>query len=152
MSRSRNIPIVVASLVALTALNGCAGGAGMAILSSGAGSVAGTGVERTFEGASIKTYTASQAEVAVAVRAAVERMGFEVLSETSDGPNRVIKAESVSRDVKAVIEPVASNASRVSVTVDKGTLLSRDSATATEIVVQTALEIGNQQKSTAREP
>lgn len=129
----------IAALLAIApVLHGCAGGAGVAILSSGAGSVAGTGIERTFTGASVRTFTATEAEVESAVRHTIGKMGFRILGDGKSEKPGTIEAESSAREVEAVIERVAGNATRLTVTVDSGSILSRDSATATEIILQTS--------------
>lgn len=139
-SGSRTAAILALFLLA-PLMHGCAGGASIAILQSSAGSVASSGVEHTFEGGTAKTYTASALEVAEAYRKAVEHMGFRITDDRQSKLSRKIEAESATRDVDATIEVVASNAARLTVSVDRGFFLFRDTSTATEIVVQTAIAL-----------
>lgn len=117
---------------------GCAPGAGLAILQQSAGSVAASGVERTFDGASVKTFTASEAALDAALRRALAAMGFEVRVVRETGSGRVFEAGSPVRRIEAVLLPVAPRATRLRVEVDEGYPFSSDPATATEILIQVA--------------
>lgn len=114
----------------------------MAILSSSASSVASNSVERTFASGTARTYTASAPEVGSAVIRAIGRMGFRITKDrTTRDHIRDIRAQSTMRYVDVVIMPVASNATRLSIIVDSGSVLSRNSATETELLLQTTAQL-----------
>lgn len=136
------VPGSVLATVLVLALSGCAGGAEIAILSQGAGNFAASGIERTFDGASVKTFSSAAADVDAAVRTALGKMGFEI-REAEKTPSRIkVEAGSPQRDIVATLEIVAPSATRLKIEVDEGNFFSGDAATATEIMVQTGLALG----------
>ena len=134
--------MVSATALALAlALSGCAGGAEIAILSQGAGNFAASGIERTFDGASVKTFSFSAADVDAALRNALGKMGFEIREAESKPSRTRIEAGSPQRDIAATLEIVAPSATRLKIEVDEGNFFTGDAATATEIMVQTGLAL-----------
>jgi hypothetical protein len=127
-----------AFVLLLPLLGACDGGAGFAILSQSAGNVAASGVERSFSGAAIKTFTADRAAMDRATRDALARMGFDIYEIGESGPRLRIYAGSPERDVVVLIETVARNTTRLRVEVDDGYVFSADAATATEVLTQIA--------------
>jgi predicted RecA/RadA family phage recombinase len=115
------IPLGGCVAVALTAL-----GVGMA-----------TGVSHTLGGIVYKTFSLPQARVKKAALAALVRMQVNVLKVTKDGATEVILAKAGDREVEVELEALTGSTTRMSVTVKKDGGLLRDSATATEIILQT---------------
>ena len=115
------IPLGGCVAVGLTAL-----GVGMA-----------TGVSHTLGGIVYKTFTLPQARVKKAALAALARMQVNVLKVTKVGATEVILAKAGDRDVEVELEALTGSTTRMSVTVKKDGGLLRDSATATEIILQT---------------
>lgn len=137
-------PAVLLALFPL--LGACDGGASFAILSQGAGNVAASGVERSFSGAAIKTFTADRTSMDRATRAALAKMGFDLYEIRQSGARLRIYAGSPERYVEIVLEAVAGNTTRLRVEVDDGYIFSADAATATEVLTQIA-EAYESQKS-----
>ena len=119
-------------------LGACDGGASFAVLSQSAGNVAASGVERSFSGAAIKTFTADRASMNRATRAALEKMGFDLYEIRESGARLRIHAGSPERYVEVVLDAVARNTTRLRVEVDGGYIFSADAATATEVLTQIA--------------
>lgn len=115
------IPLGGCVAVGLTAL-----GVGMA-----------TGVSHTLGGIVYKTFSLPQARVKKAALAALVRMQVNILKITKDGATEVILAKAGDRDVEVELEALTGSTTRMSVTVKKDGGLLRDSATATEIILQT---------------
>lgn len=132
--------VSLASLSFLT-LPGCAG-IGVSMVNQGAGSAASSAINHTFGGTTFRTYTLPALPVEQATLAALEAMGVAVDSRRDDGDNRVIVGTARHRKIEVVIEPVTERTTQTAVTVIEGIGIFRDSATATEIVLQTEKRIG----------
>lgn len=101
-----------------------------------------TGVSHTLGGIVYKTFSAPQAQVKKAALAAMARMQVKVVKTTRDGDTEVIVAKAGDRNVEVELEALTGGATRMSVTVKKDAGLLRDSATATEIILQTERLVG----------
>lgn len=113
--------------VALTAL-----GVGMA-----------TGVSHELGGMVYKTFTASQAQVKHASYGALHRMQIQVVRAKRDGSTETIHAKAADREIEIELEALTPATTRMMVTATKDGGILRDSATATEIILQTERYVGN---------
>lgn len=97
---------------------------------------AATGVSHTLGGIIYKTFTAPMKTVERANIRALNDMGIQVTSrQTNEQGERVILAAAKNRDIEVLLEPLTKNTTRIRVIARNGIL--KDSATATEIVLQT---------------
>lgn len=112
--------------VALTAL-----GVGMA-----------TGVSHQLGGMVYKTFTAPQAQVKQASIGALHRMQIKVVKAKRDGSTETITAKAADREIEIELEALTPATTRMMVTATKDGGILRDSATATEIILQTERYFG----------
>ncbi len=124
-------------LAAALALQGCAAPLGLAALEIGASTTASAGVSHTMGGITYKTFTASQNDVHTATRKALTTMGIAVDSDQPDPTTRTIKAHASERDIDIEIESLTPKTTRLRVVASEDVVF-KDSATATEIIIQTA--------------
>lgn len=124
--------VLVLACAAVIPLGGCVA-VGLTALGVGMA----TGVSHTLGGIVYKTFSLPQAQVKKAALAALARMQVKVLKVTKDGATEVILAKAGDRDVEVELEALTGSTTRMSVTVKKDGGLLRDSATATEIILQT---------------
>ncbi len=89
-----------------------------------------------------RTFTAPLPRVKHASVGALKRMGIRVASSELTEGNEVLKANAKDRDIEIVLEPVSANTTRMRVVARNGSLF-YDSATATEIIMQTERILGN---------
>lgn len=101
-----------------------------------------TAVNHTLTGMTYRTFTASLPRVKHASVGALNRMGIRVASTTRAEGNEVLKANAKDREIEIVLEPVSPNTTRMRVVAKNGGLF-YDSATATEIIMQTERILGN---------
>lgn len=144
--------IPVAALASVLTLQGCAGGLGLTLLGVGAGTGASAGVNHTLGGITYKTFTAPPDEVHAATRKALTTMGISVdKDENADGETatRQIVGKTNDRDIEIEIEEVTPRTTRLRV-VASHDLLFKDSATATEVIMQTAQALDDLQAAKAR--
>ena len=140
--------VVTVLLFAASILLGTSGCALLALpvvgsaLSSGAGSVAKFGTERTM-GSSARTFSASTDDVHETALSTLQRLGVKVLEEERDRDGLMtIHGRAYDRRVTMKIEPVTPVMTRVMLRVRHG--WSKDEATATEIVAQVARDVEGQ--------
>src|SRR5260221_6268559 len=101
-----------------------------------------TGVSHTLGGIVYKTFAAPEAKVRRSTMAALVRMQIKIVETKHEGNKEVIKAHATDRDIDIEIEALTPNTTRMTVTASiEGSLL-RDSATATEIILQTEKLVG----------
>lgn len=125
-----------AATVAL--LPGCAA---VALTAAGVGMSA--GVSHSLGGIVYKTFAAPEPKVRRSTIAALGRMKIDVVETTKDGNKETIKARAADRDIEIQIESLTPKTTRLTVTASiDGTLILRDSATATEIILQTEKLVG----------
>jgi hypothetical protein len=127
----------ITAIAVLPALTGCAA-VGLTALGVGAG----TAVNHTLTGITYKTFTASLPRVKHASIGALNRMGMKPSGAEKHEGNEIVKANGKDRDIEIVLEPISSNSTRMRVTARNGGIL-YDSATATEIIMQTERMLGN---------
>jgi hypothetical protein len=129
--------LLLCLVAALAPLTGCEP---FSIAALGVGG--GAAVSHTLGGINYKTFTAPSASVREASLAALQRMGIKV-SGTSKGANgsQVITATAVDRDIEITLEPLSAQSTRMKVVARNGRIFT-DSATATEIILQTEKQLG----------
>jgi hypothetical protein len=137
MDRLNKAARTAATLVAVAALAGCEA---IALTSLGVGGS--TAVNHTLSGMTYRTFTAPLPRVKSASLSALNRMGIRVASSAKNEGNEVLKANAKDREIEIVLEPVSANTTRMKVVAKNGALF-YDSATATEIILQTERILGN---------
>jgi hypothetical protein len=129
----------VVALTSVFVLNGCAGaGIGMTLFGTGAGVAASTGVSHTLNGIAYKTFTTPVQDLESSTVQALDNMGIAVERAEDMETGRKIVARAEARTIEIELERLSSQATRMRVTAIQGIPLLRDSATATEIILQTA--------------
>lgn len=106
----------------------------LAIAAMGVG--ASTGIAHTLNGINYRTFTASAPRVRVATMAALKRMSIKVDSTEKIEGGELIKAATPDRQIEIELESISASTTRMRTVAKKGSLL-YDSATATEIILQT---------------
>jgi hypothetical protein len=107
-----------------------------AVALTGLGVAASAGVSYGMGGYTYKTFTVPIAKVRSATMAALKRMAINVESSEKIEGGELIKAKSGDRDIEIALESISSNTTRVRAITKKATLF-YDSATSTEIILQT---------------
>lgn len=124
---------VILFALSILALQGCAAAA------LTAGSIAaGTGVNHTLSGISYKTFAVPVEDMRTATLGTLERMDMEVtdIKETKSGWE--IQAKAYDRTIEIELEALSRRATRMRVVANQGGIFFKDSATSTEIIIQTA--------------
>ena len=111
-------------------LGGCAP---IAITAFGVG--AATGVQHTLGGIAYKTFTAPLPEIRKATVTTLRRMDIAIGGTQKIEYGESITARAADREIEVQLESLTSNTTRMRVSVRSGILM--DSATATEIIIQT---------------
>lgn len=97
---------------------------------------AGVGISHTLGGIVYKTFTAPMKAVEQSSVAAMGDMGVKVVSRsTNKEGERIINATAKDREIEVLLEPLSPRTTRMRVIANNG--LIKDSATATEIMLQT---------------
>lgn len=123
----------VALVLGLIALQGCAA------IALTAGSVAaGAGVDHTMSGIVYKTFASSMPEMRLATLKTLKRMDMEVVRDEKTDDGWEIEATAIERKIEIELEALTKRTTRMRVVANKGNIFFKDSATATEIIVQTA--------------
>ena len=126
----------IAVVTACAALNGCAP---VAITAAGVGGS--TAVNHTLSGITYRTFTAPLPRVRSASLSALAKMGLQRESSQKNEHGETILAKATGREIEIELEALSPNATRMRVTAKNGGLF-YDSATATEIVIQTEKALG----------
>jgi len=101
----------------------------------------GAAVGNTLGGISYRTFTLPSATVRNASLVALQRMGIKVASTTkTDNGAEVLKATAIDRDIEITFEPLSAASTRMKVVARNGRIFT-DSATATEIILQTERQL-----------
>lgn len=106
-----------------------------------AGIGGGTAVSHTLSGITYRTFTASSSKVKSATLVALNRMDIKVISSVKENRTEILKASASGRDIEIQLEPLSANTTRMRVTAKSNGIL-YDSATATEIILQTERVMG----------
>jgi hypothetical protein len=134
MKKMRGFVVLLTGIATLT--NGCAP---LAITAAGVG--AGAGISHTMGGYTYKTFTMPVAKVRTASLAALKRMGIKYESSETTKEGEVIRAKAGDRDIEIVLDVISPNTTRMRTIAKKGALF-YDSATSTEIILQTEKALG----------
>ena len=101
----------------------------------------GAAVSHTLGGINYRTFTAPSATVRGASMVALQRMGIKVVgSEKGANGSEVVKATATDRDIEITFEPLSASSTRMKVVARNGRIFT-DSATATEIILQTERQL-----------
>jgi hypothetical protein len=95
-----------------------------------------TAVSHTLNGITYRTFTASSSKVKRAALTALDRMEITVISTTMQEKIEILNAAASGRTIQVQLEPLTKNTTRMRVTAKNGGFV-YDSATATEIILQT---------------
>ncbi len=129
----------------LAALN-LAGCAGVALT---AGGIAGSaGVNHTLSGIVYKTFTAPMKDLRTATLKTLNMMQITVTADKKAEYGWRIDGTAFERTIEIELERLTPAVTRMRVTVDKGSIF-KDSATSTEIILQTAQRLVNTNKKAA---
>jgi hypothetical protein len=137
-ARDRGMNARMAALL-MTGAVGLAGCAPLGLTAFGVGASA--GVAHGLGGVTYRTFTAPMPKVRSATMTALNKMGIKVNSTTKVEGTEVIKAAAADREIEVELEPLSANTTRIRTVAKKG--LFYDSATATEIILQTEKVLGN---------
>lgn len=95
-----------------------------------------TAVSHTLNGITYRTFTASSGKVKKAAITALTRMDIKVTSVKKENKIEILNAAAESRTIQVQFEALSANTTRMRVTAKNGGFV-YDSATATEIILQT---------------
>jgi len=126
----------ISAAVACAMLCGCEA---MAVAAFGVGG--GTAVNHTLTGITYRTFTAPLSQVKAASVTALDRMGMQRAGGQKSPSGETILAKASDRDIEIELESLSRNSTRMRVTAKNGGLF-YDSATATEIILQTEKALG----------
>ena len=126
------VPLVLGVL-----LQGCAA-AGLAVVGAGAGVGMGTGVEHELNGIAYKTFATPADAVHHATRATLARLAMPITADARTQEGWKLSASAADRTIEIELERLTPRTTRMRVVANKGDLFFKDSATSTEIVLQTA--------------
>lgn len=150
MSRFAPFPLRAALAVGLLLeLPGCAAPVGMAAMEIGASTGAGVGVSHTLNGITYKTFTAPADDVHVATKRALGTMGIALESDKQEQTVRKITAHANDRDIFIEVESVTPKTTRLRVVAEESVIF-KDSATATEIIIQASQALDDLQAARPR--
>lgn len=133
------IAVRVASLLsALAFLGACVP---MAITAGGIGGS--TAVQHTLGGITYRTFTAPASNVKTASMDALKRMGLKYTgSAKGEHGAETLMAKANEREIEITLEPLSPSSTRMKVVAKNGGIF-YDSATATEIILQTERQLGS---------
>jgi hypothetical protein len=127
----------LAPLALAVLLQGCAA-AGLAVVGAGTGVGMGTGVEHQLNGVGYKTFATPIDSVHHATRATLARLEMPITADTRTNEGWKVSASAAERTIDIELERLTPRTTRMRVVADKGGLFGKDSATSTEIILQTA--------------
>ena len=132
------IAVRVGSLLSALALLGAC--VPMAITAGGIGGS--TAVQHTLGGITYRTFTAPASNVKTASLSALNRMGLKYTgSAKGEHGSETLKAKATEREIEITLEPLSPSSTRMKVVAKNGGIF-YDSATATEIILQTERQLG----------
>jgi uncharacterized protein DUF3568 len=105
-----------------------------AITSFGVG--ASTAVSHSLGGITYRTFTATAQQVRTASIGALNRMGIKLARTEKSSDGEVLRATATDREIEITLEQISPNTTRMRVIARNGSVFF-DSATATEIILQT---------------
>jgi hypothetical protein len=120
-------------------LQGCTAAAiGVTIATAGAGAGMSVGVEHTLNGIVYKTFAASANDVRFATLKTLDQMGMPLTTDEATKTGWQLTATASGRTLDIQLERLTDTATRMRVVANEGWIIFKDSATATEIILQTA--------------
>ena len=129
----------------LVALQGCAiSGLGLMLGATGTGLAAGAGVDHTLSGITYKTFTVSGNQLRFAVLKTLHRMDMKVVKDKKEKGHHQIEALAFDRTIDIELERLSRRTTPMRVVANQGKIFFKDSATPTEIIVQTAATLDTQ--------
>ncbi len=137
--------IILAALLALAALQGCAA---LAVplaaggMEGGAGAAATSGISYTFSSGAYKTVTAPYEDLMRAVEESLKRMDMPITETKQTETGAKIKADAGSRQIEIELDQLTTKATQIEVIAKDGWFF-RDRATAAEIIVQIEKTLAN---------
>ena len=141
LNMRRFLPIL--GMLAALNLAGCAG------VALTAGGIAGSaGVNHTLSGIVYKTFTAPMKDLRTATLKTLNMMQITVTADKKAEYGWRIDGTAFERTIEIELERLTPSVTRMRVTVDKGSIF-KDSATSTEIILQTAQRLVNTNKKAA---
>ncbi|HLX81518.1 MAG TPA: DUF3568 family protein [Burkholderiales bacterium] len=117
-----------------------AGCESLAVMAAGVGGSA--AVTHTLNGITYRTFTAPLAKVKYASLSALDRMGIKSRPAEKIAHGELIKASANAREIEIEFESLTPSTTRMKVIARDGGVF-YDSATATEIILQTEKQLGN---------
>jgi hypothetical protein len=97
---------------------------------------ASTGISHTINGVAYRTFTVPEPRLRSATLAALNRMGIKIDSTEKVETGQLIKAHSDNRRFEIALETITASTTRMRTTAKNGAVF-YDSATATELILQT---------------
>jgi len=137
VNQGHSFGVLAAVLAICLAVGGCVP---LALTAAGVGM--GTGVSHMLGGIVYKTFAAPQPKVQHATVAALRKMQIKVTDTKREDNKQLITARAADRDIDIEIEALTPNTTRLTVVAKKDGGLVRDSATATEIILQAEKLVG----------
>lgn len=135
-----------AGLCAALVTGGCATAALQPIAVALAGAGTSTAISYSFNGGASRTFTAPLAEVKAASLETLSLMGIRIDGFDTTTQGETINGSAIQRSVSVDLEPISSKATRMRV-VARNSGIFFDTATATEIVLQTEKALGMNESS-----
>jgi hypothetical protein len=123
-------------LSAILALAACA-----PVAMTAGGIAGGAGVNHALNGIAYKTFTAPLRQVRAATIKSLNRMEMKVTQDGKSEDGWRIEAVAAERTIEIDLEALTPAATRMRVVTNKGELFFKDSATSTEIILQTAQRV-----------
>ncbi len=136
-SLGQSFGAIAVGIAGCLAASGCVP---VAVTAAGVGMA--SGVSHTLGGIVYRTFAAPQTKVQRATVAALRKMQVKVTETKREDNKELITARAADRDIEIEIEALTPNTTRITVVVKKDGGLIRDSATATEIILQTEKLVG----------
>lgn len=137
--RSRHAAEHWCCCLALTSISLLTACVPLSLTAVGVGSAA--GVQHTLNGIVYRTFTAPLPQVRGAAIASLNRMGIKVDSHDKSKEGEVIKAKASGREIEIELDALTPNTTRMRTAVRNGLFM--DSATSTEIILQTERVLTN---------
>ena len=134
----------------LLSLQGCAAaGLGLVMVEAGAGVGMGAGLEHAMNGIVYKTFTAPANEVRFAALRALDRLGMPVTSDETSEDGWKVTASATDRTIDVELLKLTEQTTRMRVVANEGVIFFKDASTATEIILQTAQTLQDDQDARA---
>jgi len=137
MMKRANFSCIVALSGLVLSLQGCAA-IGLAVVGAGTGAGVAAGVDHTLNGIAYKTFSAPLNNVRFATLKTFDHMGMPLTNDEKIEKGWKLSATAADRTIDIELETLTERATRMRVVANEGKIFFKDSATATEIILQTA--------------